>query len=118
MRSAICPKTQSPVRQEGVHDQVDNLAFNTVSGPDLSSYCESFVRTFGSLQENPDQKMLTDENYRNRHAIAHGLMQRAMGIKDSAKRLMAIKFLFIARKEEEKDEAAQETPPDQNPQDE
>ncbi len=27
------------------------LAFKTASGPDLASYCESFVETFGSLQE-------------------------------------------------------------------
>jgi hypothetical protein len=67
----------------------------------LTSYCESFVRTFGSLQEDPDEKSLADENYWNRHAIVHGLMQRAMGVKDSAKCLMAISFLFFARKEEQ-----------------
>lgn len=77
------------------------LAFKTSSGPDLASYCESFVQTFGSLQEDPDDKSLADENYWNRHAIVHGLMQRPMGVKDSAKCLMAISFLFFARKEDE-----------------
>ena len=77
------------------------LAFKTSSGPDLASYCESFVQTFGSLQEDPDDKSLADENYWNRHAIVHGLVQRAMGVKDSAKCLMAISFLFFARKEDE-----------------
>jgi hypothetical protein len=79
------------------------LAFKTASGPDLVSYCESFVQAFGSLQEDPDQGSLADENYWNRHAIVHGLMQRAMGVKDSAKCLMAINFLFFARKEQEKE---------------
>jgi hypothetical protein len=46
--------------------------------------------------------MLADENYWNRHAIVHGLMQRAMGLKDSAKCLMALNFLFFARKEGKK----------------
>jgi len=77
------------------------LAFKTASGPDLVSYCESFVQTFGSLHEDPDQNSLADEDYWNRHAIVHGLMQRAMGVKDSAKCLMAINFLFFARKNEE-----------------
>jgi hypothetical protein len=54
----------------------------------------------GSLQEDPDQTSLADENYWNRHAIIHGLMQRAMGVKDSAKCLMATSFLFFARKEQ------------------
>jgi hypothetical protein len=77
------------------------LAFKTSSAPDLASYCESFVQIFGSLQEDPDEKSLADENYWNRHAIVHGLMQRGMGVKDSAKCLMAISFLFFARKEHE-----------------
>jgi hypothetical protein len=79
------------------------LAFKTASGPDLVKYCKDFVQAFGSLQEDPDQKALSDKNYWNRHAIVHGLMQRAMGVKDSAKCLMAINFLFFARKEEEQD---------------
>jgi hypothetical protein len=78
------------------------LAFKTVSGPELANYCEAFIQAFGSLQEDPDPKRLADENYWNRHAIVHGLMQRAMGVKDSAKCLMAIKFLIFGRKEEEK----------------
>jgi hypothetical protein len=77
------------------------LAFKTASGPDLVSYCESFVQAFGSLQEDPDRTLLANEDYWNRHAIVHGLMQRAMGVKDSAKCLMAISFLFFARKEKE-----------------
>jgi hypothetical protein len=77
------------------------LALKTPSGPDLENYCESFVQTFGSLQEDPQIALLANEDYWNRHAIVHGLMQRAMGIKDSAKCLMAISFLFFARKEEE-----------------
>ncbi len=84
------------------------LAVKTVGGPDLASYCEDFVQAFGSLQEDPNQKRLADENYWNRHAIVHGLMQRAMGMKDSAKCLMAINFLFFARKEEEGDADANE----------
>ncbi len=83
------------------------LAFKTANGPDLANYCNDFVQAFGSLQENPDQKLLADENYWNRHAIVHGLMERAMGMKDSAKCLMAINFLFFARKEE--DESTEET---------
>lgn len=77
------------------------LAFKTASGPDLASYCESFVQAFGSLQEDPDQNLLADDNYWNRHAIVHGLVQRPMGPKDSAKCLMAINFLLFARKEED-----------------
>lgn len=73
------------------------LAFKTSNGPDLSSYCEQFVQVFGSLQENSDQRSLADENYWNRHAIVHGQMQRAMGLKDSAKCLMAVNFLLFAR---------------------
>ncbi len=88
------------------------LAFKTARGPDLASYCEAFVQAFGSLQEDPDQKALADENYWNRHAIVHGLMPRAMDVKDSAKCLMAINFLFFARKEEEEDADAREEQPD------
>ena len=84
------------------------LAFKTAFGPDLVSYCESFVQTFGSLHEDPNQKSLADENYWNRHAIVHGLMQRAMGVKDSAKCLMAISFLFFARKNEEATDGSDE----------
>ena len=75
------------------------LAFKTISGPHLERYCKSFVQAFGSLQEDPDTESLGDENYWNRHAIVHGMMQRPMGIKDSAKCLMAIKFLIFAREE-------------------
>jgi hypothetical protein len=67
----------------------------------LASYCESFVQAFGSLQEDPDQTSLADENYWNRHAIVHGQMQRPMGVKDSAKCLMAINFLIFAREEDD-----------------
>ncbi len=77
------------------------LALKTSGGPDLEDHCTAFVQVFGSLQEDPDQKRLTDENYWNRHAIVHGMMRRAMGMKDSAKCLMAISFLFFARKEKE-----------------
>jgi hypothetical protein len=83
------------------------LAFKTTSGPELASYCESFVQAFGSLQEDADQAQLADENYWNRHAILHGLIQRAMGVKDSAKCLMAIKFLLFARQEDKDDALAQ-----------
>lgn len=75
------------------------LAYKTSNGPELESYCESFVQAFGSLQEDPKHASLADENYWNRHAIVHGLMQRAMGIKDSSKCLMAIGFLCFARKD-------------------
>ncbi len=77
------------------------LAIKTSGGPDLRDYCSAFVQTFGSLQEDSDQNKLTDEDYWNRHAIVHGMMRRAMGMKDSAKCLMAISFLFSARKETE-----------------
>jgi hypothetical protein len=77
------------------------LANKTANGPELGNYCNAFVQTFGSLQDNVDPRRLSDEDYWNRHAIVHGLMRRVMGIKDSAKCLMAIKFLFFARKEEE-----------------
>jgi hypothetical protein len=87
------------------------LAFKTAGGPDLVSYCESFVQAFGSLQEDPNQGALADDNYWNRHAIVHGLMQRAMGVKDSAKCLMAISFLFFARKEEEQESLSNEEEP-------
>jgi len=93
--------TTKRANRRGGDQSKPELAFKTASGPDLVSYCESFVQTFGSLQEDPDQKLLADENYWNRHAIVHGLMERAMGVKDSAKCLMAISFLFFARKEEE-----------------
>lgn len=84
------------------------LAFKTASGPDLTSYCEAFVQAFGSLQEDPNQKLLADVDYWNRHAIVHGLMQRPMGVMDSAKCLMAIQFLFFAREEKEKEAVGQE----------
>ncbi len=77
------------------------LAFKTSGSPDLEDYGSAFVQTFGSLQEDVDTSRLTDENYWNRHAIVHGIMRRAMGVKDSAKCLMAIGFLFFARKETE-----------------
>jgi hypothetical protein len=76
------------------------LAFKTPSGPELTNYCAYFVQAFGSLQEDPNKESLADENYWNRHAIVHGLMQRPMGIKDSAKCLTAINFLIFAREEE------------------
>jgi hypothetical protein len=79
------------------HQSKPELAFKTASGPVLSSYCEDFVQAFGSLQEDPDPKLLTEEDYWNRHAIVHGMMKRAMGWKDSAKCLMAINFLLFAR---------------------
>jgi|GEM_PF-3106179 len=82
------------------------LALKTNRGPDLQDYCSAFVQTFGSLQEDPDPKRLTDADYWNRHAIVHGMMRRTMGMKDSAKCLMAISFLFFARKETESCDAA------------
>ncbi|MGB2987934.1 MAG: hypothetical protein WBE26_18855, partial [Phycisphaerae bacterium] len=77
------------------------LALKTSRGPDVDDYCGAFVQAFGSLQEDPDQNRLTHEDYWNRHAIVHGMMRRAMGMKDSAKCLMAISFLFFARNETE-----------------
>lgn len=100
--------------RRGSDQSKPELAFKTASGPDLVSYCESFVQAFGSLQEDPDQRSLADENYWNRHAIVHGLMQRAMGVKDSAKCLMAINFLFFARKAEEKEPFGNEEKPTQD----
>ena len=88
------------------------LALKTVSGPELERYCESFVQTFGSLQDNVNATSLADENYWNRHAIVHGMMQRAMGIKDSAKCLMAIKFLIFARTEKKTDDGSQGIEPE------
>lgn len=82
------------------------LAIRTVNGPLLESFAADFVQAFGSLQEDPDQHSLSDENYWNRHAIVHGQMKRPMGIKDSAKCLMAINFLIFARQDEVKTEAA------------
>ncbi|HVJ88028.1 MAG TPA: hypothetical protein VM452_20355 [Caulifigura sp.] len=76
------------------------LAIATSNGPELEGFCANFVQTFGSLQEDTDPTRLGDEDYWNRHAIVHGLMQRAMGLKDSAKCLMAFKFLLCARKED------------------
>lgn len=93
--------TTKRTNRRGRDQSKPELAFKTSSGPDLKTYCESFVQTFGSLQEDPKITLLADEDYWNRHAIVHGLMQRAMGIKDSAKCLMAINFLFFARKKEE-----------------
>lgn len=93
--------TTKRAKRGGGDQSKPELAFKTASGPDLVSYCESFVQTFGSLQEDPDRTSLANEDYWNRHAIVHGLMQRAMGVKDSAKCLMAISFLFFARKEKE-----------------
>ena len=77
------------------------IAVKTVNGPDLKEYCEAFVKSFGSLQEQSDPKRFADEDYWNRHPVVHGLMQRPMGLKDSAKCLMALDFLFSARKQEE-----------------
>ncbi len=91
--------TTKRANRRGSNQSKPELAIKTASGPDLEGYCESFVQTFGSLQENPDRSSLADENYWNRHAIVHGMMERAMGIKDSAKCLMAIEFLIFARKE-------------------
>ncbi len=76
------------------------LALKTSGGRDLKNYCLDFLQTFGSLQEDTDYTRLSDENYWNRSAIVHGLMQRPMGLKDSAKCLMALKFLFFARETE------------------
>jgi hypothetical protein len=75
------------------------LALKTTSGPELVDYCNDFVQTFGCLQKDPDHSRLADEDYWNRHGILHGMMKRPMGPKDSAKCLMAIGFLFSARKE-------------------
>lgn len=61
------------------------------------------------------RQALADEDYWNRHAIVHGLMQRAMGVKDSAKCLMAINFLFFARKNEETPVGSDETESDNIP---
>jgi hypothetical protein len=91
--------TTKRASRRGGNQSKPELAIKTTSGPDLEGYCESFVQTFGSLQEDPDRRSLADENYWNRHAIVHGMMERAMGAKDSAKCLMAIEFLIFARKE-------------------
>ncbi len=104
--------TTKRTSQKRSNQSKPELAFKTSSGPDLESYCESFVQTFGSLQEDPDDKSLADENYWNRHAIVHGLMRRAMGVKDSAKCLMAMKFLFFARKEDETTDGSDASEPD------
>jgi hypothetical protein len=93
--------TTKRANRRGSSQSKPEQAFKTASGPDLETYCESFVQTFGSLQEDLNRTLLANEDYWNRHAIVHGLMQRAMGVKDSAKCLMAISFLFFARKEKE-----------------
>ncbi len=90
--------TKSGNRKRGDQSKPE-LAHKTSGGPDLTEYCSAFVQLFGSLQKDIDQKRLTDVNYWNRHAIVHGMMRRAMGMKDSAKCLMAINFLFSARKD-------------------
>lgn len=77
------------------------LAIKTSNAPELGNYCSRFVQAFGSLQDDVDPQLLTDENYWNRSAIVHGMMKRAMNFKDSAKCLMAISFLFFAKKAED-----------------
>lgn len=105
--------TKRPGRR-GSDQSKPELAFKTTSAPDLGNYCARFVQAFGSLQEDPDHNSLADENYWNRHAIVHGLMQRAMGVKDSAKCLMAISFLLFARQQEGEEEVvADEEEPSQ-----
>lgn len=66
---------------------------------DVCGFNSKFVEKVGSLQEDTDKTRLEDENYWNRHAILHGLMNRPMGIKDSSKCLAAMKFLIFAREE-------------------
>jgi hypothetical protein len=73
------------------------IAISSAKGPSLSRYSNSFVKTFGCLQLDVETHRLNDENYWNRSAIVHGLMQRQMGVKDSAKCLMALTFLLSAR---------------------
>jgi hypothetical protein len=82
------------------------LAIKSPGAPELEDFCNAFVQAFGSLQENPDYTKLASEDYWNRHAIVHGLMRRPMGRKDSAKCLMAIKFLIFAKKEGEGERAS------------
>lgn len=92
-------------RKRRVAQAKPELAFTTTSGPKISSYCKTFIQAFGSLQEDPNQNALSDEDYWNRHAIIHGLMQRPMGIKDSSKCLMAINFLLFAREDADSQES-------------
>jgi hypothetical protein len=76
------------------------IAIETAGSRALERFHKGFVQTFGSLQEDPNMRRLSDENYWNRHAILHGMMKRSMGEKDSAKCLMAIAFLICAFDEE------------------
>jgi hypothetical protein len=99
----IYGKTFTTKRRRRGDQSKPELALRTATGADLRPYCEAFVQVFGCLQEDCDLSRLADEDYWNRHAIVHGLMQRAMGIKDSAKCLMALQFLFLAQQDEKSD---------------
>jgi hypothetical protein len=85
--------------KKGAQQERPEIALKSPGTPELNDFCKEFLNAFGSLQQDVDYARLADEDYFNRSAIVHGLMKRAMGIKDSAKCLMAIYFLFNARVE-------------------
>jgi hypothetical protein len=87
-------------RRKGKGQLKPEIAIKTPGGPDVDPFHERFLNQFGSLQLDVDVARLGDEDYWNRHAILHGMMQRSMGRKDSAKCLMTIGFLFYALAEE------------------
>jgi hypothetical protein len=59
----------------------------------VKHYAKGFLQEFGLFQDNWDATRFGDEDYFNRHAILHGVMQRDYGQKDSAKAFMAILFI-------------------------
>ena len=66
----------------------------------VKRYAKGFLQQFGLFQDNWDETQFADDNYFNRHAILHGMMQRSYGTKDSAKAMMAIIFITAAFNEE------------------
>ena len=83
------------------------IACKTQNSPQLSCFCERFVQTFGSIQEEVEMSRLSDDDYFSRSAILHGQMRRSLGKKDSAKTLMAILFLVYALRDEEEENLEQ-----------
>ena len=73
------------------------MAMQRSSGLGVTSFASRFVSGFGSLQKQSAPDRCEDPDYWCRHAIVHGQMRRAMGIKDSAKCYMALAFLIFAR---------------------
>jgi hypothetical protein len=73
-----------------------DIGYRTVDFPGLDGYYDDFVQAVGVLQADVRPDLFSNPEYWNRHAIVHGLMEREMGPKDSAKCLMAIGFILAA----------------------